>query len=689
MWQPNQLKENTAHPRTRVRSISVKTLLGTISLFLAAILALLPRLNLPYFNGKYLWAEDGIIYINQARSLSLDSLFKPYAGYLQTYPRLIALVGNFFPLKEIPDIYIGGWFLAVIITIYVIRSGFGSHEKNNIGILLAIVAILLQPNIGEIFFNNVNTQWFVGLALVIYLIIPGKSSQSKTGVIGSFIASISGPFSIIYFPIVLYKVFFEKRSKEFWLVYCAVVLGAIVQAYWILSSPRAALHDFSYVYAVKIFLDVFAFNAHGVWVVGILFFWVTFCIYFVRSEKKEQVVAALFILAGCGVWAASIYSSSGDLSNIAGAVVGRWGDRYTFIPYSTFILAYLAVLRNNYLEYFLFSACLIPFFYSQVVPVSSSLGTVNTEFNSYAEFSRYADNIVIPTNPMWPTYPGWHINGALYYNGTEHYNHKIMNFNEAMILQKNGQTEVLGLSRVCSKSDYIGIESFIFHNAPGWIDAAATSTGGKVSSFSRFYPAGYVKTQFAFPNDNVISLSMSNRKNNINKILIYCPELRDTIKNREFNPMVSIYIPVTSSSNTPLPLVDGQKVIINFLIQKQQLSHPVLISSVSVFQGNYGNTADGKLAIELCTKKDCNKGSRALTQSEDNSFFSIPLKTPLRVYPNETLTLKVTHIGGNKPDALWVWPEEPKYPQKVVGPSGVLPGKAIRIRLKYKLQEQK
>lgn len=485
--------------REPLRPISLKKLLGALGPFLAALLAILPRLNLPYYNGKYLWAEDGVIYINQARSLSLDSLLTPYAGYLQTYPRLIALVGDMFPLKEIPDIYIGGWLLAVIVTIYVIKNGFASREKNYIGISIAIVAILLQPNCGEIFFNDVNTQWFIGLGLASYLITPGAPSQTVKGVLGTFVASISGPFSIIYYPIVFYRIVFEKSFKKYWAVYGATLAGGLIQAHYLFESPRASFpKDLDYYYAIKILFGIFFFGAHGFWLIGVGVFWLTFFYFFIFSKREEKVTASLLIIAGLCVWLASIYASRSNLAWLSSIVFGT-GDRYSFIPYATFILAYLAVCRDSYVGYLTLAVCLLPFFYRQIEPVSYSLGTVNTEFSSYADFAHYANHIVIPTNPMWPTYPGWHINGSLFYRDKQRPDYKYIPFSHAKFFSQNGRVELIQPTRWCTKSDYIGIESVLYHERPGWIEAEANSPTSKNNSLSRYYPAGYVTAQFAFP----------------------------------------------------------------------------------------------------------------------------------------------------------------------------------------------
>jgi hypothetical protein len=152
---------------------------------------------------------------------------------------------------------------------------------------------------------------------------------------------------------------------------------------------------------------------------------------------------------------------------------------------------------------------------------------------------------------------------------------------------------------------------------------------------------------------------------------------------------VEVKTPVEPLDNTPLALTEGQKLTMGFVIHNKQMSSSKQISSIGIFQGNYNNTATGALSIKICNEAQCVLGSRPLSQSQDNSFFNIHLQHPLTVGPGDELSLTISHLSGKKPDALWLWPEAPGYPQSLLGPNGPIPGKAVRIRLKYHLQGSK
>jgi hypothetical protein len=683
-------------PEEPADHISLKKMLVVLAPFLVGIIAILPRLSFPFYNGEYLWAEDGSIYINQARSLGVSSLWTPYAGYLQTYSRLIALIGNIFPLRDIPSIYIVGWFFAFFVTIYVIRKNFVALGYRTIGIVIAIAAVFLQPNCGEVFFNNVNAQWLIGLALAVYIITLTAPSQTVLGIFGTFVASVSGPFSIIYIPIILYKIRLRDNLLKYWAIYSATILGALVQAFFIVKSPRASLgKNFSLPLAIKLFFGILTFGAHGLWLIPILIFWFTFGYLLFTSGTHERSTAILFLLAGLGVWSASIYSASSYLSLFAGVVFP--GDRYTFIPYATFILAYLAVIRDNIVSYFIISACLLPFFCYQVVPISYSLGLKNLNFDSYVDFSQNANHIIIPINPVWPTYPGWYISGSLFFHHNQRYNNQrykpvIISFNAAHVLARGDSLTIKSPTMWCAKSNYIGIESVLYHAHAGWVEADLDGPLDNHKSLRRFYPSGYITAQFAFPYRKYSSMSLttgSPTPGNIKSISVFCPNLRLIIINKKFNPIGSLAFPVdTNGTAKPLPLFNGQQLKVSFIVPKDH-KMLLIVKSVSVFQGNYGNTADGKLEVTACNNDVCSKGSKSLKTSQDNSFFTIPLDFPLTVAPGNRIVLIFKHVDGNKPDALWTWPEKAGYPQELSGPQGPIPGKAIRIALNYQIQEQK
>lgn len=58
------------------------------------------RLRYPAF-----FAEDGQIFLSQARNLGLAAIIEPYAGYLHVIPRIIAALLKPFPVDVAPLLY--------------------------------------------------------------------------------------------------------------------------------------------------------------------------------------------------------------------------------------------------------------------------------------------------------------------------------------------------------------------------------------------------------------------------------------------------------------------------------------------------------------------------------------------------------------------------------------------------------
>lgn len=159
--------------------------------------------------------------------------------------------------------------------------------------------------------------------------------------------------------------------------------------------------------------------------------------------------------------------------------------------------------------------------------------------------------------------------------------------------------------------------------------------------------------------------------------------VRYVVTNKGQTLMSSLAIPAGTRDNTPLALGPGESGEVSFDVPEDANLQGGL-RAIGVFQGNYGYTTNGALAVKVCTVINiCVTGSRPLSESVNNSVFSIPLKRPLQVNPEEPLNITFSHVGGSKPEALWLWPQAPGFYQIVTGPAGSFPGKALQLSLEY------
>lgn len=145
-----------------------------------------------------------------------------------------------------------------------------------------------------------------------------------------------------------------------------------------------------------------------------------------------------------------------------------------------------------------------------------------------------------------------------------------------------------------------------------------------------------------------------------------------------------VEIPTATQGNMPLPLLPDQYVQLTVSIPTAPVGANSSIRGVSVLLGNYGNTSDGDLSIRLCAGETCVSGTRPLSDSEDNSLFYVPLAGALPVAAGSPATVTVSHAGGSKPAALWIWPALPGSVQRLRGTDGkLLAGKSLRLSFAY------
>ncbi len=107
------------------------------------------------------------------------------------------------------------------------------------------------------------------------------------------------------------------------------------------------------------------------------------------------------------------------------------------------------------------------------------------------------------------------------------------------------------------------------------------------------------------------------------------------------------------------------------------------ISSIGIFEGNYGNTADGKMKVRLCAQGACSSGEVSLIGSKDDSFLYVPLSPPLRVHPGVSMSLDISNEGGKTPFAIWTGSLPPGQNQVLFGPRGKISAMGARLVLRY------
>ncbi|MBD2683011.1 MULTISPECIES: hypothetical protein [Nostoc] len=187
-----------------------------IIMFVLAFLVIISRRPDAILNPQF-WAEDGTVFYAQAyNDGSLNSLFLPYAGYLHALPRLTAAFSMLFPFKLAPLIFN---LIAIIIQIlpvtFLISSRFSKLIPNiNYGICISFLYLAL-PGCYEVNANITNTQWRI--ALLIFMAMIAQSSQVLVNLfdlIIILIGGLTGPFSILIMPIIVFLIFSKKIKNK-------------------------------------------------------------------------------------------------------------------------------------------------------------------------------------------------------------------------------------------------------------------------------------------------------------------------------------------------------------------------------------------------------------------------------------------------------------------------------------------
>lgn len=208
--------------------------------FVLVLLCLFSRCPQMFLHAQF-YAEDGRYWYAQAYNLGwLHALLVPQAGYLQTLPRLVAAFTLLFPLGFAPLIMnLFGIVMQALPVTALLSARCRNWGPLPLRVLMALIYIAI-PNAAEIHVVVTNAQWHL-VVLEILLGLgaaprgwPGRIRDTAIFLLGS----VSGPFSIMLLPFVL---FFWWKRRERWTLYLASLMGtgAIIQLFAMAHTTRA------------------------------------------------------------------------------------------------------------------------------------------------------------------------------------------------------------------------------------------------------------------------------------------------------------------------------------------------------------------------------------------------------------------------------------------------------------------
>lgn len=521
-----------------------------LCVFFVAIGSLILKVDeFNYFLGKFIWAEDGTVFLSKAQSLGLRAIIEPYAGYLHLYPRLVAQLSVFFDLLYRPLVILSGWLLAYLFMVFMFskiakRVGFSS-----VSVIFLIILVTCQPHYGENFFNLTNSQWMLGTALSLWTLTPGEDMRRRPFLkaLLLILLSLTGPFSIILIPLLLLKLVVLKDWNINKLMYCIVFLGAVIQALFLSLSFREASIGTISVSPWDWFLSFFQILMFGANTINLLLlsivFWTVLASSFVYKLIKKQDINKNLFMPTLLLAAALIFILAAQYShkhNPLAVVALGGGNRYSWIPYA--LIFFVALWSTSSLRFvkILITLLMVAICIDNFHKVSSP----NLQFESFAKFSKQHE-VVIPIPPQMQAFPGWHIHGSPKKNDSPitgqilELGEEQFSFNELsstpskgeLLLQANGNDPYLYFNHPinCPGSTDIGIEIHILRKTEGWIQLFWSESNSFVetNSLKRWYPENEIRAQFAFPSNGdstFIRIDPINHSGSINikEIKFFC-----------------------------------------------------------------------------------------------------------------------------------------------------------------------
>lgn len=188
------------------------------------------------------WAEDIAVFYRDAYNQGFASLFHAWAGVLQLFPRLIALIVVRFPIDHAPLLFNLASMLVMALPVFVLwsdRTLFG--KEGEFRKLVLSVLFVLMPNIGEIFGILTNTIWFLAVASILVLIRTDKASARRWlpfDALVLLVAGLSGPFSGVLAVAAVFLVLHRKaRSRALYIKVGIIVACALIQIIVFSTGP--------------------------------------------------------------------------------------------------------------------------------------------------------------------------------------------------------------------------------------------------------------------------------------------------------------------------------------------------------------------------------------------------------------------------------------------------------------------
>jgi len=184
-------------------------------------------------------AEDRSVFLPQALLQSWGSLTRPYAGYLQLYPRLIAEVATAFPLRDAAAVFaVAGALTASCTAVFVCCASSGHIRRSELRLLLAASVLLLPTALLSIANSGVDSPWYLLFGVFWALLWrPRSRAGMAAAALLCFAAAASNVLAALYLPLVAARVIALPRVRE-QAATLGLLAGGLVQLPAVLTLSR-------------------------------------------------------------------------------------------------------------------------------------------------------------------------------------------------------------------------------------------------------------------------------------------------------------------------------------------------------------------------------------------------------------------------------------------------------------------
>jgi hypothetical protein len=319
--------------RAQARPLKPFVLWGVL-FTLAVVLPLLRQRHARSWNT--IWAEDGSIYLTQAKQGGgIHALFRSYAGYLQLPPRLLGATAGVLPLRQSAAFFaVSDVVVAALLAWFVYWASSGYVASRPVRLALASM-IVLMPVLGmENTANATNTIWiFAAVAPWAFLAV----SESRGGVAArstvAFFASAATSLTFVYLPLAL-ACALVRKARGTWIVAASFTVGLALQGLVALhatNTNRARIaRSFSRLVgltSLRVFGEYFVGDkgVGALWrdyrialiVLAPIGFAVIFVVLVWGADRTSRVVSSVFVAYALVIFAVPIWGRGTDVITVS------------------------------------------------------------------------------------------------------------------------------------------------------------------------------------------------------------------------------------------------------------------------------------------------------------------------------------------------------------------------------------